>query len=147
MPPTSIFSWHADFDVAHTADALRELDRLMRGLRDAPAEPTELEAVRERALRDEPSFLATTAQTTELVAAIAQSDLSLDAPQRLDEQLRAITAAEVQRVAAATLDPTRLKVIVIGDWSALKPQLAGLGWGPVEVRDVSGAILRVEGAP
>jgi hypothetical protein len=37
-----------------------------------------------------------------------------------------------------------MKVVVVGDWSALRDQLAGLSWGPIEIRDTNGVLVRVE---
>ncbi len=49
------------------------------------------------------------------------------------ERVRAVTAADVLRVARTHLDPTRLQVVVVGPADALRPALEALAIGPVSV--------------
>ncbi len=56
----------------------------------------------------------------------------------------AVTSESVRAAAGRYYDPERLRVIVVGDAATLKPQLAALGWGPIEIRDVAGAVVRRE---
>lgn len=39
-----------------------------------------------------------------------------------------------------------MKVVVVGDWSKLRAPLVGLGWGPIELRNGSGAVVGLEAA-
>lgn len=49
------------------------------------------------------------------------------------EQVRAVSAADVLRVAQAHLDPSRLQIVVVGPPDVLLPALEALGIGPVTV--------------
>ena len=53
---------------------------------------------------------------------------------RYVEQVRAIGAEDVRRVAGQILDPSRVTLVVVGDTAVVRPQLEGLPIGPVEVR-------------
>ncbi|UPT73297.1 MAG: insulinase family protein [Elusimicrobiota bacterium] len=55
-----------------------------------------------------------------------------DYPQRID----ALTAAQIQAAAAKWLNPSQLKVVIVGDAALLKPQLAP--YGTVKVFDADG---------
>ena len=49
-------------------------------------------------------------------------------------RVRAVSPAEVQRVARRVLDVDRLCTVMVGDPESVKPQLEGLPLGDVEVR-------------
>ena len=51
------------------------------------------------------------------------------------DRVRAVTAADVLRVAQRHLDPSRLQVVVVGDAAVIQDPLAALGLGPVTVYD------------
>ncbi|MEQ1693796.1 MAG: hypothetical protein ABMA00_21080, partial [Gemmatimonas sp.] len=53
------------------------------------------------------------------------------------DRVRAVTAADVLRVAKTHLDPTRLQAVVVGDADAIRESVAALGVGPVAVYDPS----------
>jgi zinc protease len=50
------------------------------------------------------------------------------------DQVAQVTAADVQRVARQYFDPSRLTTVMVCDTASVKPQLAGLPLGPIEVR-------------
>jgi predicted Zn-dependent peptidase len=47
--------------------------------------------------------------------------------------IQAVTAADVQRVARAYLQPDRLAVVVVGDRQAIEPRIRALNLGPINV--------------
>jgi zinc protease len=47
--------------------------------------------------------------------------------------IQAVTAADVQRVARAYLQPDRLAVVVVGDRLAIEPRIRALNLGPINV--------------
>ena len=81
----------------------------------------------------------------EVEGLVVQSLPPDDVPQRAPRYV-ALTSGDLQRAAARYLDPDRMKVVVVGDWSKMRAQVEGLGWGPVELRSSAGAVLGVEGA-
>ena len=48
------------------------------------------------------------------------------------QQIEAVTAADVQRVARKYIDPSRLIVVVVGDVKTIEPGIKGLNLGPVK---------------
>jgi hypothetical protein len=56
----------------------------------------------------------------------------------------AVTPDAVRALAQTRLAPDKTRAVVVGDWSKLKTELKALGWGPIEIRDVAGKVLRVE---
>ena len=80
-------------------------------------------------------------ETTQSVAqaiAIARTfDLPDDYFTRYREQVRAVTAEDVQRAAVAHLDPDQLIVVAVGDADAVRAPLEEAGAGPVQVEETS----------
>ena len=56
-------------------------------------------------------------------------------------RIRAVTAADVRRVAEAHLRPDDLRVVVVGDPAVVRGPLESLGHGPMTVHDASGAVV------
>jgi predicted Zn-dependent peptidase len=54
------------------------------------------------------------------------------------ERIRALTTADVKRVATKYIRPDKLKVIVVGDWRVIGPATGGLGLGAPAMRDPFG---------
>ena len=57
---------------------------------------------------------------------------------RYVERIRALTTADVKRVATKYIRPDKLKVIVVGDWRVIGPATGGLGLGAPAMRDQFG---------
>jgi zinc protease len=49
------------------------------------------------------------------------------------QQIQAVTAADVQRVAKKYIDPSRLIVVVVGDVKTIEPGIKGLNLGPTKI--------------
>jgi zinc protease len=86
-----------------------------------------------------PGSFETTADAAGRFAALWSNDLPLDTYDGYLPKLAAVTAADVQRVARAHLDPERFAMVVVGDRAAVEAGLAALGEGPVVLRDLWGA--------
>jgi zinc protease len=78
---------------------------------------------------------------TEALATLAAYNLPPDEYATLPARLAAVTAADVQRVAAQYLRPDKMKVVVVGDRAASEASLKALGLGPIEARDAYGDLL------
>jgi zinc protease len=82
-------------------------------------------------------------ETTHAVAeAIATADvfgLGIDYFSRYRERVRAVTAADVRRVAEAHLHPDELLVLAVGDAKAIRDPLERLAIGPIEVHEPDAA--------
>jgi zinc protease len=53
-----------------------------------------------------------------------------------------VTEADIARVAQAYLHPDQLVIVTAGDRAKIEPTLKDAGLGPVEVRDISGALVQ-----
>jgi hypothetical protein len=53
----------------------------------------------------------------------------------------------VRAAAAKYFLREHMRVVVVGDLAALREPLTKLGWGPVEVRDPNGQVVRAAGSP
>jgi zinc protease len=138
----SLFTWGAEVPLRRTAEALQEIEKHARRFREEELSPAELEDARQRMARALPAAFLTTDSIAPLLQRIAAYSLPADDISTLAARQSAITAADVKRVAADMFDPARAKFVVVGDYAMIREQLADLGWGPIEVRDVVGAIQR-----
>lgn len=75
------------------------------------------------------------------LAALVRYELPEDFYDTYRDQVRAVTAADVLRVARAHLDPAALQMVVVGDLDRVKDPLAGLNFGSMTVYDTEGATL------
>jgi zinc protease len=111
----------------------------------------EIERMRSEEIRTEELSLATSYldgvfpiryETTDAIAAALANliiyGLADDYFDRYRERVRAVTAADVQRAAQTYLHPDQMQIIAVGDPSAVRGPLAGLGVGPVTVYDADG---------
>jgi zinc protease len=60
----------------------------------------------------------------------------------LPAKYRAVTAADVARVAKEDVHPDQLIIVAAGDRKKIEPGLKDAGVGPVEVRDVQGNVVK-----
>ena len=109
----------------------REFERI----RDEPVSADELERARNYQVLGALGDYETASQ---VAGAISTSLLFGHPLSRTAEELAAmdrVTADDVQRVARAHLDPSRLTVVVVGDIATIRPGIEALGLGPVEVQE------------
>ncbi|HKY60957.1 MAG TPA: pitrilysin family protein, partial [Gemmatimonadota bacterium] len=123
-----------------TAEALTEFVRELRRILERVAED-ELERARNYVALGFPSTFQTVAGTAGALGELALYDLPDDYFDRYIERVLAVTAEDVQRVAAEYLDPDRVAIVVVGDLERIEAPVRALGLGPVEtlsVEDVLG---------
>jgi predicted Zn-dependent peptidase len=87
----------------------------IRGIRDAPVTPEELDMVKRSVVETFPSNFASKAQA---MATFAADELTGREPgywATYRDRIQAVTAGDVERVARAYLDPARMTVLVVGD--------------------------------
>jgi predicted Zn-dependent peptidase len=131
--------WYGSVAPDRTAAVLATLDRRLGELRAQGPAPNELEAAKEAVVRSFPRRYETVRQLVATVAYAAGFNLPLDDASRVIAGVGAVSGDEVR---AAVPDPGAVKVVVVGDLTVLKDSLLGLGWGPIEVRDADGRVLR-----
>jgi zinc protease len=117
-----------------TAPSVREILKEIRGVRDAPITTAELALSKDSFARSLPGLFETTAQSAASSAELFVYGLPLEYFNGLPASIRAVTAADVQRVARRYIDPARLVIVSVGDRAAFEEQLRALAIGPVEVR-------------
>jgi zinc protease len=131
--------WYGSVAPDRTAAVLTTLDRRLGELRAQGPAPNELAAAKEAVVRSFPHRYETVRQLVGTVAHAAAFNLPLDDASRVIAGVSAVSGDEVR---AAVPEPAAVKVVVVGDLSVLKDSLLGLGWGPIEVLDADGRLLR-----
>jgi predicted Zn-dependent peptidase len=103
-------------------------------LRDVPVPEAELADSKDGLVLSLPTDFSSVAGIAGRVAEQVVHALPDDWWTRYPAAVRAVTAADVQRVALRFLDPARLTTVMVGDPAVVRPQLEGLPIGDVEVR-------------
>jgi len=122
-----------------TGDAMKEILEELRRLREEPVTAAELEDAKNALVLSLPADFATAGGIAARLADLALHGLLDDYWSRYAEAARKVTAEDVRRVARRYLDPARLTFVLVGDPAAVKPQLAALPLGPLEVRTAANA--------
>jgi predicted Zn-dependent peptidase len=130
-----ILWWEASVAREQSASVLAALERYLRDLRDRGPAPTELEAAKSFVLR----ALESAGGVAGELAQIAAYRLPLD---HLSTLRARIDAVSTDGVRAAVPEPGTMKAVIVGDLASLQGPLLNLGWGPIEVHDGDGKLLR-----
>lgn len=134
------FSASAQVRTNVTDSSLVEFFKEFRALRDVAVPADELSRAKQFVEYGIPGGLESTSQVAGQMAQLATWGLSLEELPRLVSQLRAVTSADVQRVARQYLTPDRAHVIVVGDLAKVRAGIEALNLGPIEVREVSALV-------
>jgi len=118
-----------------TANAIAEIVRELTSIREAEVSEAELSLAVSYLDGVFPIRFETTAAVAGGLANLEIFRLPSDYFDSYRAHVRAVTAADVLRVARTHLDPTRLQIVVVGDASAAATSLADLGVGPVTTYD------------
>ena len=124
-----------------TDSSLVEFFRELRAIREAPPSAEELDRAKAYIALGLASEVETTAQVAALVEELLDFGLPLGWYSRYVPAVRAVTAADVQRVARKYLEPGRLAVVVVGDLKTIRAGIEATGIGPVSLRDFRGQPL------
>jgi zinc protease len=136
--------WKTRAATDRVAPALAEADRIVRAFAAQGPTDEELVRVRDREVFASAASFQTVAETSRAwswVLAYGQPD---DAIMKEPERYAALTNDAVKSAAARYLDASRMRTVVVGDWAKLRGPLTALGWGPIELRNSSGALVRTE---
>jgi predicted Zn-dependent peptidase len=88
-----------------------------------------------------PRSFETTRSTANALATAYLYDLPADYYSTYGDRVRAVTAADVKRVADKYIQPDKFAVVIVGDRKAIEPGLKALNLGPMTIVDAS-EILR-----
>jgi len=109
-----------------------------------PVEPPvgeELEKAKGASVQSLPGEFETDSAIAGSLGSIFLYDRPLDYYATLPERFRAVTAADVKRMAEEYVHPGNLIIVAAGDRSKIEPQLKDAGLGAVEVRDIDGKLV------
>jgi zinc protease len=95
-------------------EAMRVTREEMARLGREPVAPRELALAKAYLIGSFPLRLDTSGKLARFLAAVEESGLGLDYPERYKERIARVTAADVQRVAAKYLDPGTFSEVQVG---------------------------------
>jgi predicted Zn-dependent peptidase len=122
-----------------TGPALTEFMRELTDIKARPITSKELEAAREGLIRAFPGSFETVTGLGASAATLYFKRRPMDEFARTVAELEKATAAEVQRVAEAYLNPEVIQIILVGDPDLIQAQVSGLNLGKLTPVDVAGA--------
>ncbi|RYE97388.1 MAG: insulinase family protein, partial [Oxalobacteraceae bacterium] len=123
-----------------TGASVAEIFKEVRGVREQPLPAAELAGARDSQVYSLPGQFDTNSGIGASLAETYVFDLPLDYWRSLPDQLRRVTAAQVQGVADRYLRLDQMKVIAVGDRNKILPQLQPLGLGEPALRDADGQL-------
>lgn len=122
-------------ETAVTADAIREALSEIAKMRESPVTDAELSLATSYLDGVFPIRFETTAAVAGGLANVEIFRLASNYFDTYRARVRAVTAADVERVARQHLDPSRLQIIVVGDPARVVEPLTALGVGQIIVHD------------
>ena len=126
------FSASAGVQSDKTSDALKEFfNELARIHEPVPAE--ELDKAKNYLALQLPRNFETTRGTANALAQVYLYDLPADYYAGYAGRVRAVTAADVKRVADQYIQPEKFAVVIVGDRKLVEPGIRALNLGPVTV--------------
>lgn len=122
-----------------TDSALVEFMKEIRGIRgERPVTDDELAAAKAALIQSLPSRLASLAGISGMINEIYVNDLPDDYWTRFQAGVRAVTAADVQRVARQYIDADHLAILIVGDRAKIEAPVRATGVAPVVILDAKG---------
>jgi predicted Zn-dependent peptidase len=115
-----------------TADALKEFFNELTRIHE-PVDGEELEKAKNYLSLLLPRNFETTRAAANALAQIAVYDLPQDFYETYGQRVRAVTAADVTRVANKYIQPTKFAVVIVGDRKVIEPGVRALKLGPVTI--------------
>jgi zinc protease len=115
-----------------TADALKEFFIELTRIHEAVA-ADELEKAKNYLALQLPRTFETTRGTANALAQTYLYDLPADYYATYAARVRAVTAADLQRVADKYIQPAKFAVVIVGDRKVIEPGIKALNLGPITV--------------
>jgi predicted Zn-dependent peptidase len=133
------FSARAAVQADKTAEALREFFNELAAIAQ-PIPADELEKARNYITLGFPSQFEATGDLSAQLEELIVYKLPEDYFENYVSHIRAVTAADVQKAAAAYVEPQRFAVVVVGDRKTIEANVRALKLGPVQVMTVEEAL-------
>jgi zinc protease len=131
------FTASAEIVAAKTDSALIEFMKELNAIRESvPAD--ELAKAKRYMQLGLPGDFETTQQIAAALIPAALYDLPLDYYNTYVQNIEAVSAAEVQRVARQYINPASLAIVIVGDRANIEAGLKAVNAGPIVLRDFFG---------
>jgi zinc protease len=121
-----------------TGDSATQLMYEIKRFPDVPPTEAELTQAKNASVQSLPGVFDTTAAVAGSLSSIFLYSRPLDYYATLPERYRAVSSADVARVAREYIHPDQLTIVAAGDRSKIEPQLKDAKLGAIEVRDING---------
>jgi zinc protease len=132
------FSASAEVQTAVTRQSIQEFMKELNGIRGGiPVTPTELETNKQSIIRRYPSGFETVGAISNQLSNLAVYGLPDSYFNDFISKINSVTAEDVNRVANKYLDPSKMAIVIVGDWKVVEPGLKDLGY-PVTILDTEG---------
>ena len=131
-PVAGPFVAYADVQTAVTGPALTEFFNELAGIAE-PVPDEELTKARDNLALSFPAPFATVSGTATMIGALWLDDLPEDTYAGTTARVRAVTAADLGRLARQHVVPGEMVVVIVGDRAVIEDDVRALGLGPVEV--------------
>ena len=128
----------AAVDTPNTGAALRETLNELERFCSAPVDASELQLALGYQVKSLPGRFESAGATAGAIGGLGVFGLPLEEFRTRPERLGKITAQDVQRAAAAHLDPSHMRIVLVGDLKVVRQQLIDLAFGSIDVVDDQG---------
>ena len=125
-----------------TGPAAKELMGEITKFPGSPSTEAELKQAKDARVQSLPGQFETTEAIAGSMASLFINNRPLDYYATLPAKYRAVTAADVARVAKEDIHPDQLIIVAAGDRKKIEPGLKDAGVGPIEVRDGQGNLVK-----
>jgi len=119
-----------------TAEALTEFFKELEAIRK-PIPPEEVEKAKNYVALLLPRNFETTESLAGSLATMFVYNLPADYFATFTQRIRAVTPADVQRVAERYIQPDKFAVVVVGDRKVIEPGIKALNLGPLKIVDTT----------
>ena len=124
-----------------TGDAAKQLMSEISRFPTNPSTDTEINEAKQARVQSLPGAFETTSSIAGSFGSLFLNNRPLDYFATLPAKYQAVTAADVARVAKEDLHPDHLIIVAAGDRAKIEKELKDADLGPVEVRDINGALV------
>jgi zinc protease len=132
-PLPGAFVASSDVRTDVTDSSLVEFFKEIAAIRDTPVDADELDRAKAYIALGLPGDLESTAQVAGQITALALFNLPLPWLEEYDRAVRAVTVADVQRVARRVIPQDAATIVVVGDLAQVRAGIEALNLGPVSV--------------
>jgi zinc protease len=123
-----------------TDAALVEFMKELRGIRGGrPITDDEMQMAKDTLIQRLPAQFSSVSAIGNAITGLYLQDLPPDFYQNYAKAVRAVTRADVLRVAAKYVDLDRLNIVIVGDRKSIEAPLKATGIAPIVILDANGA--------